>query len=92
MTDNKDKVTKEPITIRVIVKEVKTDKVNFMKYKMVNESGKLVDLRFKKGNDTTSIDMCSKCNVTLESLSDASSNYEFPRFYADGILAVEKIC
>ena len=79
-------------TIAVLVRPVK-DKTGkeFMAYRMVGDGGKLVDLRWKKDTDLRELNECKKARVTVDYLSDASARYEFPRFYAGGIVAVEKI-
>ena len=86
-TNNKDNAT-----ITVLVRPVK-DKTGkeFMTYRMVGDGGKLVDLRWKKDTDLRELNECKKARVTVEYLSDASNRYEFPRFYAGGIVAIEKI-
>lgn len=83
---------KDNATITVLVKSVK-DKTGkeFMTYRMVGEGGKLVDLRWKKETDLRILNECKKARVTVDYLSDASARFEFPRFYAGGIVAVEKI-
>ena len=83
---------KDNATITVLVKSVK-DKTGkeFIIYRMVGEGGKLVDLRWKKETDLRILNECKKARVTVDYLSDASARYEFPRFYAGGIVAVEKI-
>lgn len=63
----------------------------FNTFKLVQDNGRLVDLRFKQGNDTTEIAKCNKCRVVVEELKDASRYYEYPRFYANGIVSVDKI-
>lgn len=79
-------------TITVIVRRVK-DKTGkeFLAYRMVSDGGKLVDLRWKKETDLRILNECKKARVTVDYLSDASERFEFPRFYAGGIVAVEKI-
>lgn len=83
---------KDNVTITVLVKPVK-DKTGkeFTTYRMVGEGGKLVDLRWRKETDLRILNECKKARVTVDYLSDASARYEFPRFYAGGIVAVEKI-
>lgn len=83
---------KDNATITVLVKLVKdrTGK-EFLAYRMVGDGGKLVDLRWKKDTDLRILNECKKARVTVNYLSDASNRYEFPRFYAAGIVAVEKI-
>lgn len=83
---------KDNATLTVLVKPVK-DKTGkeFMTYRMVGEGGKLVDLRWKKETDLRELNECKKARVTVDYLSDASARFEFPRFYAGGIVAVEKI-
>ena len=83
---------KDNATFTVLVRPVK-DKTGkeFMTYRMVGEGGKLVDLRWKKDNDLRELNECKKARVTVDYLSDASERYEYPRFYADGIVAIEKI-
>lgn len=83
---------KDTATITVLVKPVKdrTGK-EFMTYRMVGDGGKLVDLRWKKDTDLRELNECKKARVTVDYLSDASERYEYPRFYADGIVAIEKI-
>lgn len=79
-------------TITVLVRPVK-DKTGkeFLTYRMVGESGKLIDLRWKKETDLRELNECKKARVTVDYLSDASARFEYPRFYAAGIVAVEKI-
>lgn len=83
---------KDNATFTVLVRPVK-DKTGkeFMTYRMVGEGGKLVDLRWKKDTDLRELNECKKARVTVDYLSDASEHYEFPRFYAGGIVAIEKI-
>lgn len=83
---------KDNATITVIVRTVK-DKTGkeFLTYRMVGEGGKLLDLRWRKETDLRELNECKKARVTVDYLSDASERYEFPRFYAGGIVAVEKI-
>jgi len=83
---------KDNATFVVLVRPVK-DKTGkeFLTYRMVGEGGKLVDLRWRKETDLRILNECKKARVTVEYLSDASARYEFPRFYAGGIVAVEKI-
>lgn len=83
---------KDNATITVLVRTVK-DKTGkeFLTYRMVGEGGKLVDLRWKKDTDLRELNECKKACVTVDYLSDASACYEYPRFYAGGIVAVEKI-
>lgn len=79
-------------TITVLVRPVK-DKTGkeFLTYRMVGEGGKLVDLRWRKETDLRILNECKKARVTVDYLSDASARFEFPRFYAGGIVAIEKI-
>ena len=83
---------KDSATITVLVKPVK-DKTGaeFMTYRMVVENGALVDLRWRKETDLRELNKCKKARVTVDYLSDASARFEFPRFYAGGIVAIEKI-
>lgn len=83
---------KDNATITVLVRPVKdrTGK-EFITYRVVGEGGKLVDLRWKKDTDLRELNECKKARVTVDYLSDASERYEFPRFYAAGIVAIEKI-
>lgn len=83
---------KDNATITVLVKPVK-DKTGkeFMTYRMVGEGGRLVDLRWKKETDLRILNECKKARVTVDYLSDASARFEFPRFYAGGIVSIEKI-
>lgn len=83
---------KDNTTITVLVRPVK-DKTGkeFLTYRMVGDGGKLVDLRWKKETDLRELNECKKARVTVNYLSDASTHFEFPRFYAGGIVAVEKI-
>lgn len=83
---------KDNASITVIVRSVKdrTGK-EFLTYRMVGDGGKLVDLRWKKDTDLRELNECKKARVTVDYLSDASARYEFPRFYAGGIVAIEKI-
>lgn len=83
---------KDNATITVLVKPVK-DKTGkeFLTYRMVCEGGKLVDLRWRKETDLRILNECKKARVTVDYLSDASARYEFPRFYAGGIVAIEKL-
>lgn len=83
---------KDNATITVLVRPVKdrTGK-EFMSYRMVGDGGKLVDLRWKKDTDLRELNECKKARVTVDYLSDASERYEYPRFYAGGIVAIEKI-
>lgn len=83
---------KDNATFVVLVRPVK-DKTGkeFLTYRMVGEGGKLVDLRWRKETDLRILNECKKARVTVDYLSDASARYEFPRFYAGGIVAVEKI-
>ena len=83
---------KDNATITVLVKPVK-DKTGkeFLTYRMVGEGGKLVDLRWRKETDLRILNECKKARVTVDYLSDASARFEFPRFYAGGIVAIEKI-
>lgn len=83
---------KDNATITVLVKPVK-DKTGkeFITYRMVCEGGKLVDLRWKKETDLRELNECKKARVTVDYLSDASARFEFPRFYAGGIVVIEKI-
>lgn len=83
---------KDNATITVLVRTVK-DKTGkeFLTYRMVGEGGKLVDLRWRKETDLRILNECKKAHVTVDYLSDASARFEFPRFYAGGIVAVEKI-
>lgn len=83
---------KDNATITVLVKPVKLETgKEFMIYRMVGEGGKLVDLRWKKDTELHELNECKKARVTVDYLSDASARYEYPRFYAGGIVAVEKI-
>lgn len=83
---------KDNATITVLVRSVK-DKTGkeFLTYRMVGEGGRLVDLRWRKETDLRILNECKKARVTVDYLSDASARFEFPRFYAGGIVAVEKI-
>lgn len=83
---------KDNASITVLVRPVK-DKTGkeFLTYRMVGEGGKLVDLRWRKETDLSILNKCKKARVTIDYLSDASARFEFPRFYAGGIVAVEKI-
>lgn len=83
---------KDNATITVLVRPVK-DKTGkeFLIYRMVGDGGKLVDLRWKKDTDLRELNECKKARVTVDYLSDASARFEFPRFYAGGIVAIEKI-
>lgn len=78
--------------ITVLIKEVK-DKTGkaFMTYRMVSDGGRLVDLRWKKETDLRELNECRKARVTVDYLSDASARFEYPRFYAGDIQAIEKI-
>lgn len=86
-TNIKDNAT---ITVLVISVKDRTGK-EFLTYRMVGDGGKLVDLRWKKDTDLRELNECKKARVTVDYLSDASDRFEFPRFYAGGIVAVEKI-
>ena len=79
-------------TITVLVKLVK-DKTGkeFFTYRMVGDGGRLVALRWKKDTDLRELNECKKARVTVDYLSDASNRFEFPRFYAGGIAAIEKL-
>lgn len=79
-------------TITVLVKLFK-DKTGkeFYTYRMVVEGGRLVDLRWKKETDLRELNDCKKARVTVDYLSDASNRFEYPRFYAGGIVAIEKL-
>lgn len=66
--------------IRVITRKVKANGKEFEVYQMVGDGGRLVDLRFCKDVDKTPISGMNKFEVEAE-LSDASSHYEYPRFY-----------
>ena len=79
-------------TITVLVKLVKdrTGK-EFFTYRMVGDRGTLIDLRWKKDTDLRELNECKKARVTVDYLSDASNRFEFPRFYAGGIAAIEKV-
>lgn len=83
---------KDNATITVLVRPVKdrTGK-EFLTYRMVGDGGKLVDLRWRKETDLRILNECKKARVTVDYLSDASGRFEFPRFYAGGIVAIEKI-
>lgn len=83
---------KDNATITVLVRPVK-DKTGkeFLTYRMVGEGGKLVDLRWKKDTDLRELNECKKARVTVDYLSDARARFEYPRFYAGGIVAIEKI-
>lgn len=84
----------EPIEIKVIVTKVTpkdTSKPSFNKYKIVRDGGRLVELRFKRDVNTSEIDKCTKCVLLVDTLQDASANFEYPRFYAGGLISVEKI-
>lgn len=87
--------TQENVRIKVMVSLVEPkdkSKPSFFKYKMVHPTTqRLVDLRFTKECNMSEINKCQKCWVDVEKLNDASANYEFPRFYASGIMAVEQI-
>lgn len=87
ITNIKDTAT---ITVLVIPVKDKTGK-EFLAYRMVGNGGKLVDLRWRKETDLRILNECKKARVTVDYLSDASARFEFPRFYAGGIVAVEKI-
>lgn len=83
---------KDNATITVLVKPVKDNTgKEFLTYRMVGEGGKLVDLRWRKETNLRELNECKKARVTVDYLSDASARFEFPRFYAGGIVAVEKI-
>lgn len=86
-TNIKDNAT---ITVMVRTAKDKTGK-EFLTYRMVGDGGKLVDLRWKKDTDLRELNECKKAHVTVDYLSDASARFEFPRFYAGGIVAIEKI-
>ena len=79
-------------TITVLIKKVKdqTGK-EFFTYRMVCYGGKLVDLHWKKDTDLRELNECKKARVTVDYLSDASQRFEYPRFYAGGIAAIEKL-
>ena len=79
-------------TITVLVKLVK-DKTGkeFFTYHMVGDGGRLVDLRWEKDTDLRELNDCKKARVTVDYLSDASYRFEFPRFYAGRIAAIEKL-
>jgi len=77
--------------IKVLVSDVITAKSTFKKYKMVDSNGKLIDLRFRMGTDLTAVNACKKCIIHCKYLSDASANYEYPRFYCGEIVGVEKL-
>lgn len=83
---------KDTATIIVLVRPAK-DKTGkeFVTYRMVGEGGKLIDLRWKKDTDLRELNDCKKARVTVDYLSDASARFEFPRFYAGEIVAIEKI-
>lgn len=81
---------KDNATITVLVRPVK-DRQGILTYRMVGDGGKLVDLRWKKDTDLHELNECKKARVTVDYLSDASERYEYPRFYAGGIVAIEKI-
>lgn len=83
---------KDNATITVLVRTVK-DKTGkeFLTYRMVVEGGRLVDLHWKKETDLRELNECKKAIVTVDYLSDASNRYEYPRFYAGGIVAIEKL-
>lgn len=78
--------------LKVIIKEVKTkDGKTFKAFKAVNESGALVDLRFRKDVDTRELEKCGKAVIVVDRFSDASARYEFPRYYAGNIVSIDKI-
>ena len=80
-------------TITVLVKLVndKTGK-KFLTYRMVGGGGRLVDLRWTRDTDLSELNECKKARVTVDYLSDASPYFVYPRFYAGGIVAIEKLC
>lgn len=83
---------KDTATITVLVKLIK-DKTGkeFYTYRMVVDGGRLVDLRWRKETDLRELNDCKKARVTVDYLSDASNRFEYPRFYAGGIVAIEKL-
>ena len=84
--------TMDTATITVLVKLVKGKTGNeFFTYRMVGDGGRLIDLRWKKDTDLHELNECKKARVTVDYLSDASNRFEFPRFYAGGIAAIEKV-
>lgn len=87
-----ENTTKNPATITVLVKLVK-DRAGkeFFTYRMVGDGGRLVDLRWKKDTDLRELNECKKARITVDYLSDASNRFEYPRFYAGGIAAIEKL-
>lgn len=83
---------KDMATITVLIRPAK-DRAGkeFLTYRMVGDGGKLVDLRWRKDTDLRELNECKKARVTVDYLSDASARFEFPRFYAGGIVTIEKI-
>ena len=72
--------------IRVIAKEVPKSSTHeaFVSYSIVNDGGRLVDLRFCRTVDTRLFEGMKKFEVSAE-VEDASARYEYPRYYCKAI-------
>ena len=82
----------ENVEIKVIVKDgQKKDGTPFKAFKTPIESGFLVDLRFTQDTDTTALKRCKKAMVIVEKLDYKPDQYEYPRFYASGIVSIKPI-
>lgn len=77
--------------IKILCKEIalKNGKGTFIAYKLIENNGKLVDLRFKRSVDTTIFKGLTKLEVEVEDIN-LNKNFEYPRYYV-GIVNKESI-